>query len=383
MNPKARVRALAAPFLLIAAWSALVTGACAASASSRRPTPAAATAAAPAALPPIAGTRVEPLPGERHFRNIRQMTTGGTYAEAYFAPDGKKIILQAKRVGDAADQIYSLDPATGQLTRLSNGKGKTTCSFYLPDGRFTYASTHLKGDAPPPEPDRSKGYAWPLSREYDIFLGDPKTGSLKQLTDNDGYDAEATPSPDGKRLVYTSHRADGMWLYTMNVDGTDPLRVSRRKGYIGGPVFSPDGKWILSRAWYPRNPEEDRKLEEMFAERVLRPTGMDIEIYMSRLDGSDERPLTSGGKINFAPAFFPEGKRIIFASNRGAKAPGQYGLYVEKTDATGLEQVSFHEGFDGFPCFSPDGRRLVWISNRNAVDDPRRDLNVFIADWVE
>src|SRR5262249_35875832 len=159
-------------------------------------------------------------------------------------------------------------------------------------------------------------------------------GQLQQLTDNDGYDAEATPSPDGRRLVYTSHRTDGMWLYIMNVDGTDQHRVSRRRGYIGGPGLSPGGRWRLFRARYPRPAEEEEKLTAMFAERVLRPAGMGIEIYISRVDGSDERPLTTGGKINFAPAFFPDGRRIIFSSNRAAKVPGQYGLFVAAIDGS-------------------------------------------------
>jgi TolB protein len=335
---------------------------------------------APAAEP---GHESPALPGETHLRNIRQLTSDGTHAEAYFAPDGKKLCLQAKRDRFTADQVFSLDLATGAMKLLSTGKGKCTCSYFLPGGRYVYSSTHLAGDAPPPEPDKSKGYAWPLFREYEIFLADPKTGDLKRLTDNDGYDAEATPSPDGTRLVYTSHRKDGLWIYTMNVDGSDARRVSRRSGYIGGPVYSPDGQWILYRAYYPRTPEETKKLDAMLAERMLRPMGMAIEIYVCKVDGSEERAVTNNGKINFAPAFHPDGKHIIFSSNIDAKHPGVYGLYWINLDGSGLERITRHEGFDGFPCFSPDGHRLVWISNRNAKSDPRKDLNVFIADWVD
>ena len=285
----------------------------------------------------------------------------------------------ALRDGDAADQIYSLDPETGSLRRLSSGKGKTTCGFWLPDGRFLYSSTHLAGDDPPPPPDRSKGYVWPLYRTFELFLSEE--GRLLRLTENDGYDAEATVSPDGARIIFTSHREGGIGLWTMNVDGSDLRKVRHRRGYAGGAFFSPDGAWIVYRAFYPDGEKQEALWERMLRERALVPVPM--EVYLSRPDGSEERALTSGGKVNFAPAFHPDGARVIFTSDRDASEPGRYSLYLIRTDGTGLERVSFHPGFDGFPHFSPDGRRLAWISNRNARENPRRELNVFLADWVE
>jgi len=163
-------------------------------------------ASAPASLPEL--------------RDIRQLTADGTHAEAYFSYDGKKLVLMAQRAGDKADQIYELDIASKALTRVSTGKGGTTCAYYLPDGRILYSSTHHHGDEPPTPPDHSKGYVWGLYRTYDLFLRGTD-GSLKQLTDSDGYDAETTVSPDGKRLIFTSHRDGGIGLYTMNVDGSD------------------------------------------------------------------------------------------------------------------------------------------------------------------
>jgi Tol biopolymer transport system component len=62
----------------------------------------------------------------RGLREIRQLTSGGTHAEAYWSPDGKKIVLMGERPGDPADQIYELEVASGSLTRVSTGKGKAT-----------------------------------------------------------------------------------------------------------------------------------------------------------------------------------------------------------------------------------------------------------------
>lgn len=311
------------------------------------------------------------------LHNIRQLTSGGTHAEAYFSYDGKKLVLMAQRSGDKADQIYELDLATQALTRVSTGKGRTTCGYYLPDGRILYSSTHHKGDEPPTPPDHSKGYVWGLYRTYDLFLRGTD-GSLKQLTDNDGYDAETTASADGKRLIFTSHRDGDISLYTMAPDGTDLKKVKHRRGYAGGAFFSPDGQWIVYRAAYPKTDAESRDFETLLSERLLRPGN--LEIFIARPDGSEERQLTNNGASNWAPSFHPDGKTILFASNVHAPRGGKFSIYAVDVDGGGLRRITDYDGFDGFPCFSPDGTKLVFISNRNGKD-PRRDLNVFIADW--
>jgi Tol biopolymer transport system component len=244
---------------------------------------------------------------------------------------------------------------------------------------MVYSSTHLSGPQPPPRPDRSKGYVWPFFREFELFLRE-KDGAVKRLTDNDGYDAEGTVSPDGKTIIFTSHRDGGMGLYTMGVDGTGLRKITQRRGYAGGAFFSPDGKWIVYRAFYPRTPEEEAALERLLLERILEPRKCHFEIFLARPDGSEERALTSNGKANWAPSFHPDGKLIVFASDMDATRPGQFSLYAMNADGTGQRRLTRHDGFDSFPHFSPDGTKLVFISNRNGKD-PRRDLNVFVADW--
>lgn len=313
------------------------------------------------------------------LREIRKLTSGGTHAEAYWSTDGKKLVLMGQREGDKADQIYVLDLATKALERASTGGGKSTCGFFLPDGRLVYSSTHHHGAEPPARPDRSKGYVWPFFRTFDLFLRE-KDGTLKQLTDSDGYDAETTVSPDGKRLVFTSHRDGAMALYTMNVDGTGLTRVTKRRGYAGGAFFSPDGTKLVYRAFYPSTPEQEAALESLLTERTLEPRKCHFEIFTSDVDGSNERALTSEGKASWAPAWHPDGKSIVFASDMNATRPGQFSLYLMNADGSGRRRLTAHDGFDSFPHFSPDGTKLVFISNREGAD-PRRDLNVFLADW--
>lgn len=322
---------------------------------------------------------LDPEPPEPYPREARPLTEGGTHAEAYFSFDGRRLVLMAVRPGDAADQIYELDLETRALCRITDGRGKATCAYYLPDGRLLFSSTHHHGSKPPPPPDRSEGYAWAFHPTFDLFLREAD-GTLRQLTDSDGYDAEATVSPDGRRVVFTSHRDGGIGLYTMNVDGTDLRKVRHRRGYAGGAFFSPDGHWLVYRAFYPQTPEEEDEYRRLLERRILRPNRCRFEIYLSRPDGSEERALTHNGKANWAPCFHPDGRTVVFASNMDSEAPGRFSLYAIRTDGTGLRRLTWHEGFDSFPHFSPDGRRLVFISNRGARD-PRRDLNVFLADW--
>lgn len=331
----------------------------------------------PPAPSPTPGVRVE-----RRLANLRQLTFDGTHAEAYWSPDGTKLVYQAVREGDKADQIYVLDPMTGGSRRVSDGKGKCTCAYFLPDGRIVYSSTKAAGAEPPMPPDRSKGYVWPLYREFDIYVLDPATGTERRLTESDGYDAETTVSRDGSRLVFMSHRDGAFGLYTMKPDGTDVKRVTKSRCYTGGAFFSPDGTKLVYRSFFPKDAKEEAVLDRMLAERALIPfPGMVIEIHVANADGSDERAITKTGKINFAPAWTPDGKRVIFTSAAAAKEKGAYNLFLVNADGTGMEQVTHHEGFDGFPHFSPDGRRVVFISDRNAKRP--RELNLFVADWVD
>jgi TolB protein len=320
------------------------------------------------------------LQTESHLEDVRQLTMGGTHAEAYWSPDGTKLVLQAVREGDRADQIYVLDVESGALRRISNGKGKCTCGYFLKDGRIVYSTTQFSGDDPPPPPDRSQGYRWPLYREFEIVIDDG--GTLTRLTDHDGYDAETTVSPDGKRLVFMSHRNGEFGLYTMGLDGRDVRKVTKKRSYTGGAFFSPDGEWLVYRSLYPANQRDEEMLDTMLRDRALIPyKGMVIEIYLARADGSEERALTEMGRVAFAPAFHPDGKRVIFTSDAKASRPGGYNLFLVRTDGSGLRQITFHDGFDGFPHFSPDGKRLVWISDRNAQRP--HELNVFVARWKD
>lgn len=328
-------------------------------------------------------------PDEKHFRNVQQLTFGGDNAEAYFSYDGKWLIFQRTNPKDGlnCDQMFvGKIPAPGEkftYKMVSTGKGRTTCGFFTRDGKHViYASTHLGADTCPPVPDRKKygnKYIWPLYPSYEIFMADLNGKIVKQLTHSPGYDAEATLSPDGKKMLYTSTKDGDIDLYIMDLKSGKEKRVTNMIGYDGGAWFSHDGKKIIWRASRPKTPEEVKEYKDLLAENLVAPTNM--EVWVANADGSNPRQVSSFGQANWAPAYMPDDKRIIFASNHEYKRGFPFNLYLMNEDGTGLTKVSRDKGFDAFPMFSPNGRKIVFCSNRN--NGGTRDTNVFIADWVE
>ncbi|HEU0005492.1 MAG TPA: hypothetical protein VFS12_05815 [Terriglobia bacterium] len=316
---------------------------------------------------------------EKHLKNLRQLTSGGENAEAYFSFDGKKLIFQSTRTGWPCDQIYVMNIDGSSVQQVSTGKGRTTCAYFLKDGkRFLYSSTHLGSAECPPKPDYSRGYVWPIDKNFDIFLSDFK-GKLTRLTETPGYDAEATVSPDGKKIVFTSVRDGDLELYSMNIDGTGVRRLTHRVGYDGGAFFSHDGRKIVYRASYPADEKAKARYQALLAEHLVEPRQLDL--YVMDADGSNPVQVTNNRAANFCPFFHPDGKRIIFASNVSDPKGRNFDLYIVNLDGTGLEQITFNETFDGFPMFSPDGKRLAFASNRNARQPG--ETNVFIGEWQE
>ncbi len=325
---------------------------------------------------------------ETHLKNIRQLTWGGDNAEAYFSYDGKSLCMQSnnKKWDLECDQIFNIeiDKAVGDSTYrpalISTGKGRTTCSYYLKDNKhILYASTHAGGEACPEVPEIPGKYLWPIYDTYDIYVSDLSGKIVKQLTEAQGYDAEATVSPAGDKIVFTSTRGGDLDLWIMNTDGSGQKQITYGLGYDGGAFFSPDGKKLVFRASRPQTDEAVKEYKDLLALGLVAPANM--EIYTCNVDGSDLKQITNLGKANWAPFFVPSGNKIIFSSNHHSQRGYDFQLYLVDLNGENLEQVSFESIFNAFPMFSPDGKTLVFSSNRN--NNGTRDTNVFVADWVE
>jgi len=330
------------------------------------------------------------FPGESHFANVRQLTFGGDNAEAYFSFDDQYLIFQKTnpKEGIACDQIWMGKlPTTAnekfEPVLVSNGEGRTTCAFVFPDNKhILYGSTHLGGNECPPTPDRKKygnKYIWPIYESFDIFKADMDGKNIKRITKTPGYDAEATISPKGNKIVFTSMRDGDLDLYTMDINGKNVKRITSELGYDGGAWFSPDGNKIIWRASRPKTEAEINEYKTLLAENMVAPTNM--EVWTANADGSDAKQITFLPSANWAPNYTPNGDKIIFCSNHEYKRGFPFNMYLINADGSGIEKISRDKGFDAFPMFSHDGKKIVFCSNRN--NGGTRDTNIFIADWIE
>jgi TolB protein len=327
-------------------------------------------------------------PQEKHFSEPRQLTFGGDNAEAYFSFAGDKLVFQATnpKWEVACDQIFVM-PITGYTGErppmVSTGKGRTTCSYFMPgDSTILYASTHLGNEECPEAPRTIDGkYVWPVFPDFDIFVADLEGNIVKQLTTEPGYDAEATVSPDGKKIVFTSTRSGDLELYTMDIDGSNVKQITDGLGYDGGAFFSPDSKQLVFRASRPTTEEEVNTYKSLLEKGFVQPS--DMEVFVCNVDGSNLRQITDLGGANWAPYFHPSGEKILFSTNHHTQGGGRpsFNIFSINLDGSGLEQITYDGVFDAFPMFSPDGKYLVFSSNRN--NGGTRDTNVFITEWKD
>ncbi|OEK05740.1 TolB family protein [Roseivirga misakiensis] len=324
----------------------------------------------------------------KYLKNIKQLTFGGNNAEAYWSFDDKHLVFQSDYAewGVGCDQMFITDWRNDDLKNnkpqmVSTGLGRTTCSYFLADNKtIVYGSTHLGDKNCPAVPERREDgkYVWPIYPDYDIFTADLDGNIIDQLTTNEGYDAEATVSPQGDKIVFTSMRTGDLELFTMNVDGSDVKQITNELGYDGGAFFSPDGSKLIFRSSRPKTDEDIKVYQDLLKEGLVMPT--DMELYICNADGSDLRKLTDLGQANWAPFFHPSGEKIIFASNHTATRGFPFNLYMINIDGTGLTRITRDETFDAFPVFSNDGKHIVFSSNRN--NGGGRDTNLFVAEWI-
>jgi len=339
--------------------------------------------------PPLGGA--EPAheliqPGEQHFAGLWKLTRGvENAAEGYWSFGGDRVILQSEgRDKGACDRIFVLE-RDGKLQQISNGQGVTTCAYFMPEDReVLYASTHAWMKDCPPRADMIRGYVWSIHPEYDIYVRDLASGAERALTTQFGYDAEATVAPEGDRIVFTSTRSGDLELWTCALDGSDLRQVTNALGYDGGAFFSHDGDWIVFRstAFTPGKEESEMAdYKQLLAQWLVRPSRM--EIMLIRPDGSERRQLTTLGRASFAPFFHPEDDRVIFSTNAfdPSREGRDFDLASVPVEGGAPERITHFAGFDGFPMFSPDGKWLVFASNRGGTH--ARETNLFVARWKD
>lgn len=316
----------------------------------------------------------------RYLGNVRQVTSGMVKAgEGYFSPDGRTIIYQAVPPGYPFYQIYTQQLSNGRPKLVSTGRGRTTCAYFHPRGKgILFASSHLDPMLSPTEEqarrqqeeDKKQGtrrrYQWDFDPYMDIFAADLDGKNLRRLTDEKGYDAEGAYSADGKQIAFCSDRDGDPDLYLMNADGSDVQQITNESGYDGGPFISPNGKWIVYRS--------DRNKEGF------------LQIHVIGVDGKNDTALTDNEGVNWAPYWHPTEPYIIWtgADHSNPRARPNYDLWLMKyEDRDGAIarvgkpiRITDHPSADVLPVFSPDGKKLMWTSNR--TED--RESQLFIGE---
>jgi Tol biopolymer transport system component len=330
--------------------------------------------------------------GEKHLRNIKQLTFGGNNAEAYWSFDNKQLIFQsdwAEINPQGCDQIFKINvsgkPVSEgrQYQMVSTGKGRTTCSYFLKDGRIIYASTHKADEKCPETKMFEEGkYVWPIYHTYDIYIANADGSSPKLLIGGEGYDAEATVSPDGRYIVFTSTRSGDLDLWRYDLKTGKYLQLTNKIGYDGGAFFSPDSKKIVWRASRPKGKEAEDYIS-LLKKGYIEPK--ELNIYIADIDGKNVHQVTNLPGANWAPFFHPDGKKVLFCSNyRSLDKGGRiFDIFMINIDGTGLEQITNSGNFSAFPMFSYDGKKIAFSSNRRGDRKQSHETNVFVADWVE
>lgn len=330
--------------------------------------------------------------GEVHLRNLRQLTYGGNNAEAYWSYDGEQLIFQSDWQainGQGCDQQFVMnadgsDLSTGERYRLvSTGQGRTTCGYFLADGRVIYSSTHAADLACPTTAASETGrYVWDIFPTFDIYVANADGTGTELLIGGEGYDAEPTVSPDGRFVIFTSTRSGDLELYRYELATGETIQLTDELGYDGGAFFSPDGSQIVWRASRPTG-EAAETYRRLLADDMVQPGALDI--YVANADGTDKRRVTRLPGANWAPFFHPSGEKILFSSNHHTMAEGgrEFDLFLIDIESGEMDRVTHSGTFDAFPMFSPDGTKLVFASNRRTDRAPSRDTNIFVADWVD
>lgn len=328
---------------------------------------------------PQAGKAVPELmrADEPHLADLRRLTFGGDNAEAYWSPDGRKLSFQRTPRGGDCDAQYVLDLDSGKVELVSSGQGRTTCGYFdYPKGdSLIYATTEAAGPTCPPKPDYSQGYVWAIYDSFDIVRRDA-AGKTTPLIGGPGYDAEATECFRDGRILFTSTRSGDLDLYLADRDGGNVKQLTSLAGYDGGAFFTPDCSKIIWRASRPEGGELT-DYEGLLKQGLVRPSK--LELFVMDADGGNVKQLTRHGVGSFAPYPTPDGKGVIYATNVGANAR-EFDLRIVRFDG-GDERITTAPSFDGFPMFSPDGRWLVFASNR-ANKEGERDTDLYLARWV-
>lgn len=228
-----------------------------------------------------------------------------------WSPDGSLLLFTSYR-GGTGPRVYVVQATGGKIYPISGRPGLNTSAAYSPDGREIACTLSQDGNT-------------------EIYLLDARGGSPRRLTSSRGIDTSPSWSPTGREIAFTSDRAGNPQVYVMDRDGSNARRLTYEVDYTDSPAWSPKGDRIA------------------FVAR----TGSGFDIYTCQPDGSGARLVVSGGS-NENPRWSPDGRHLLFASNREG---GTYGLFVTDLDQTPPRRLDTGGKVALSPAWGPRPRR--------------------------
>jgi len=241
------------------------------------------------------------------------------------------VAFVSPRTGD--DDIYLLDPLTGQIANLTAHPAEDRDPAWSPDGARLAFASHRDGN-------------------WELHLWSAADGSVTRLTTDPAYDGAPAWSPDGSRLAFESYRSGNLEIYLLDSsDDRAPVRLTNSKAGDYAPAWSPDGRFVAFTSWRDG----------------------DKEIYLADLEGGTVRNLTNHPAADDeAPAWSPDGTVIAFSSWRDGDAE----LYTMRPDGRRQQRVTANDVYDGGPAWFPDGQSIVYTGYQEGepfeVYDPYR-----------
>jgi TolB protein len=189
----------------------------------------------------------------------------------------------------------------------------------------------------------------------EIWAMDPDGRNQRQITRFGSISTEPAISPDGSKIAFMSYARGNPGIFVFSVDPPRDLRFYNQRASVNEtPSFTPDGKQIIYASSAP-------------GDHCCR-------IYLSNLDGTGFRPITSSSLIDVEPKVNPKtGSTVVFVSGRS----GPQQVYLMNTDGTGIERITPGEGEASNPSWNPDGQHIAFSWTRGFA---MGNWNVFIMD---